>query len=923
VVNVVGRERELSLAEGFLDSAGERFSVLVLEGEAGIGKTTVWREVVRRAGERSFLVLSCRPAETEAKLGLSALGDLLESLPQTSFDVLPGAQRRALDVALFGADVGTGVVDERLLSTAVRSLLAVLASGAPVLVAVDDLQWLDSASAAVLAFVLRRLRAERIGFLASRRPAARTGLNVDELAASDESARMTIGPLSLAGIHSLLKDRLESAPSRSTLVRILTTSGGNPFFALEIGRLLEEVGVPAAGEPLPVPSGVQALVGRRVGKLPSRTREALLAAATLDDRREDTVRVALGHPIGRDLDPAERGQIARCERGVIVFAHPLFATAILASATAVERRQMHGRLAGAVDGAEARARHLALSVEGQDESVAETVHAAAREAAFRGAPAAASELVELSLRLGAPDCEAAHRRTLDLADYLLAAGERLRAREVLQRIEWWNGPSPRLQARAMARLCRLVCDAEHPAAAADFLELMLREPFGVEARAALHGGLSYSVSEVDAAKAAEHADEALDLLEPLGEDTDPWAHAAALYMRLRAGVLLGQGLDRDLIDRIDAVEARLSPERRRFERASPSIGYWLKHVDDLDGSRTWLDRNLREAVERGDETDQLHALAQLAITECWAGNLELAREHALAAVRLAEELKEEFAALLADEGLALVEAHVGDADAVRAIIALHPPPPSPRRHGTLLFRAALGLIELSLGNNGAADVQLRAGLQTAELIACREPGIHHMHADAAEAAVALGDVDRAERIGELLEEHGERTNHRWSLATGARVRALVAAASGDLEGALATVHLALERHDQLPMPFELARTLLVKGAIERRMRRRGEAGRSFEGALEIFEQMGARLWAARARAEFGRVGLRRRSGDELTDSERRVAELAARGLTNREVAAALFISPKTVEAILARVYRKLGIASRAELGVHMAESVRV
>ncbi len=284
-------------------------------------------------------------------------------------------------------------------------------------------------------------------------------------------------------------------------------------------------------------------------------------------------------------------------------------------------------------------------------------------------------------------------------------------------------------------------------------------------------------------------------------------------------------------------------------------------------------------------------------------------------------MKAGFAALLAAEALALVEAHLGNVDEVRAIIEQQPRPSFITRHGTLHFRAALGLVELSLGNNDAADVHLRAGLQAAEQVGCGEPGMHRMHANAAEAAVALGDLERAEQIGNFLEEHGQRTNHRWSLATGARVRALIAAARGDLE-ALAAAEQALERHDQLPMPFERARTLLVKGVIERRARMRGHAKSSFEQALEIFEHMAARLWADRARAELDRVGLRRTSGHELTEGERRVAELAAQGLTNREVAAALFMSPKTVEANLSRVYRKLGISSRAELGAQMAELVQ-
>jgi DNA-binding CsgD family transcriptional regulator len=701
-------------------------------------------------------------------------------------------------------------------------------------------------------------------------------------------------------------------------VRVHAASGGNPLYALEIGRLLEEVGPPPADEPLPIPADLQALVMRRVATLPPATREVLLAAAALDDPREETVRLALDRPIGVDLEPAEREQVAHCRRGQIGFVHPLFAAATLASATAAERRGAHRRLAAAVEGSEKRARHLALSVDGRDEPTAKAVDGAARDALFRGAPAAAAELAELGLRLGDPDPQTERRRTADLADYLFAAGERKRARLLLEGVSSWVGWPPGLQARAVGRLCQLVSEAEHPATAIELLERMLQQPLEVEARAAVHTSLSYSTSEIDAASAATHAEAALSLLEPLGDDADPAIHAAALYMRLRARVLLGRGLDRSVVDRIRGVEARLPPERR-FERASPSIAYWLRHVDDLDGSRTWLERNLQEAMESGFEGGELHALVHLAITECWAGRLARARQRALSAVELVGELGPGFSSVPADEALALVEAHVGNVDAVRSIVARQAPPSSATRRGTLLFRAALGLVELSLGDTEAADFHLRAGLAAAEQVGCREPGIHRMHANAAEAAVALGDLDRAERIGRFLEEHGERTNHRWSLATGARVRSLVAGARGDLGEALAAVEQSLKRNERLSMPFERARTLLVKGVLERRARRRGDAKASFEEALATFEQLGARLWAKRARGELERVGLRRTSGEGLTEGERRVAELAARGLTNREVAAALFMSPKTVESNLTRTYRKLGVRSRAQLVARITE----
>ena len=194
--------------------------------------------------------------------------------------------------------------------------------------------------------------------------------------------------------------------------------------------------------------------------------------------------------------------------------------------------------------------------------------------------------------------------------------------------------------------------------------------------------------------------------------------------------------------------------------------------------------------------------------------------------------------------------------------------------------------------------------------------------DEIEALVALGDLERAARLTETLAACGHRLDRPWALATSYRCRALVLGARGELAASRDAIDEALQAHERLPMPFELARTLLVQGQIERRARRKTAAKESFERALAIFEQIGMPLWAAKARADLDRVGLRRAAGNELTESERRVAELAASGLTNREVSAQLFISAKTVEATLARAYSKLGIRSRAQLGAHLAGESR-
>jgi DNA-binding CsgD family transcriptional regulator len=917
---VVGRDDALAQIERFLDEARHRYLAFVLEGEPGIGKTTVWREAVRRGEEAGFRILACRPAQAEAKLAFAALADLLRDVEADVFSELPEPQRNALDAALLRRRAETGRIDPRAVATALASVLARLAQTSPLLVAIDDVQWLDQPSAAALSFALRRLDdSSSMAVLVALRLESAHRPNVLGL---DRIERVRLGPLNLGALYHVIRSNLETVFPRPTLQRVEQASRGNPLFALEIARVLAERGVPAVGEPLPVPSDVQSLLRRRVRKLPAATREVLLAAASLAEPRVETLTAALGRPAEADLAPAEDAGIAECTNNAVVFAHPLYASAIVSSTDEAGRRRMHELLAGAVTALEERARHLALAREGDDEAVAGVVDEAARQAVQRGAPIAAAELVELALRLTVPGSEQEPRRLLDLAKYLHAAGEPERARSALESAGDLKSWPSHLRIEMMDVLAVASSYAHGPAALTELFESALDESMPGQAQAAAHIAISYAAQQIDAEQALEHAEAGLALVESLGEDVDPSFAVGALTTCARARVICGQGLDEDLVRRAVELEARLPSERVQAEPTSIAFAYWFKWLDDFDRSREWLTRYLDETSASGYDMFRAVVLAHLAHTECLAGNLLLAHEHALAACRISEELDVPRLRVLVETGLARVEAMLGKAEEARA----RAEPVDASVVGGAGFQidldATLGMLELSAGNHAAADEHLRKALERFELAHLAEPGLFRMHADAAEAAVALGDLERAERIREFLEDHGRRTGRRWSLATGARVRALIAAAHGELEEALAAVEEALRRHAELPMPLEHGRTLLVKGVIERRLRRRRASKASFEQALEIFAARGARLWEERAREELERLGLRRAAGDDLTESERRVAELTARGLTRREVAARLFVSPKTVDATLARVYRKLGIHTRAELGARMGEVVQ-
>jgi DNA-binding CsgD family transcriptional regulator len=268
----------------------------------------------------------------------------------------------------------------------------------------------------------------------------------------------------------------------------------------------------------------------------------------------------------------------------------------------------------------------------------------------------------------------------------------------------------------------------------------------------------------------------------------------------------------------------------------------------------------------------------------------------------------------------LVEAHAGRVESTRERLEAAFRATERTGYGiaALWTSGALGFLELSLGNASAAHRALDPMTQLVEAHGLEEPIRAFFVPDEIEALVALGELDRAERLTRMLAVRGRALDRPWALATGGRCRALLLAARGEPEIALAEIEHALAEHERLPMPLELGRTLLVRGQLERRLKKKSAAKESLEQALAIFDDIGAMLWVERARAELARVGLRRAGRDELTETERRVAELAASGLTNREVAAQLFLSPKTVEANLARIYRKLDIRSRAELGARLA-----
>ncbi|MDX6512246.1 MAG: hypothetical protein QOE36_1750, partial [Gaiellaceae bacterium] len=887
---VVGREVEIAGIDSFLGPSGPGVMVLSIAGEPGIGKTTVWQEAVRLARDRGYSVLAAGSTESEAKLSFVGLGDLLSSVPAALVASLPPPQRAALDVALLRVEV-TRPPDRRLLGTAFGSLLRELAADAEVVVALDDVQWLDPPSRAVLEFALRRLRETPVRVVVSMRTATRSPLL--DVVPDERRRRLVLGPLSVAALHRIFEERLGRSFPRPTLVRIAKASAGNPFYALETARLL---GANPGLSPLPVPADVLALARARIRALPAGSRDALLRAAAA--ARPD-VRLVPPGPLAAG---EEAGLVDIAADGRIAFSHPLYASAVYASAPLARRREAHRALAEAVSDPEERARHLALAAAGPDEDVASVVEQAARLARARGAPDAAAELGELAVRLTPPGTIAVQERRLELAMYLELVGELEQAALLLEDLSA-SASDFDLRAGALLRLSELVYrragEAEASAVARDALAAA-RDPI---LRARCQAALALWSATVDVVAAATAARDAVDALESAGADAG--IRSFALASLVRVDLFAGNGFDESAAQRALELEAS-APPPAVDDRVVFKLGQWLRYVDDFDGARSRLAEAEQAAEEEGDESSLVNILLNCVILDLWSGAWSRAEQ---LSERLATVAGQLGVAHVAADWQAYVDAHLGRLEAVRkAALAADRAEPII----DMLSLRTLGIVELAAGLYEDANAHLARALVLAEQVGFREPAIWRLEGDAIEAAVAAGELDRAEQLVLRFEEQAARSRIPWCLAVSARSRGLVLAGRSQLHEAATALEGALSAHDRCPMPFERARTLLALGRVARRLKQKRKARETFEAALLVFEELGAALWAERTREELRRVTTRK-APETLTATEREIAGLAAAGLTNQMIAERAFVSRKTVEANLARAYRKLGISSRAQL----------
>ena len=899
--HVVGRESELAVLGRFLEGEGDA-PALVLTGGPGLGKTTLWEATVDEARRRGLRVLSSRASGAEAKLSFTALIDLLDGVEGEELAAIPRPQLSALEVALLRAEPAGTAPESRAIALGVFNGLRALAARGRLLVAVDDLQWLDPPSSEALSFAARRLEDRSVAFLLARRPGRPSAL--ERAFAPARLERLDVGPLSLGAIRSMLSERFGLTLPRQVLRQLVESTMGNPLFALEVGRSLLAEPALEPGTELPVPDAIEDLLGTRVARLAPETRRLLLAVALSADLRRSQLEAI------SDPDAVE----GAADAGLLVFdgdrvraSHPLVAAAARKHSRPSSRRELHLVLAGVVGDEELQARHLALATYHPNSKLAGIVSAAAATASARGARQEAVELAEHALRLTPSTAGERSDRLLTLGRYLADAGDPPRLTQVLApELDSLPPGAPRVRA------CILLIDGvlESGDDVRRYIDRALAESRGEPAlRAAVlaESASDTAVTRVERIREAEaRALEALEAAE--GADAD--VTRSALHSLAWARSLRGCSIT-DLCERFEAVS-----EAPYYLVGSPQrvAGQRLVWRGEVDEARALLTHLLSLADERGEAMSYALQRLHLCELELRVGNWDTAAR-----------LLDEWAESLEREALpwpmyprcrALLAAGRGrPAEAERwAAEAIESGEAAGVAWDALEALRARGIAALVEGSHGRAAESLQKVWEHTRREGVEEPGAFPAAPDLVEALVESGDLGQATSVTRLLRTLATELQHPWGLTTAARCDALVRLAATHDETALVDLAAAASAYATLGLRFDQARTLLLLGRAERRLRKWGAARRSLERAVAAFEAIGSPGWAEHTRVQLTRIsGRRPRAEGELTPTEQRVAALASDGLSNKEIAGTLFVTVPTVERHLSHVYAKLGVRSRGQL----------
>ncbi len=905
---LVGRDAERRRLDALLRSAREdRSAVLVIRGDPGIGKTALLEYAAEQAEDMN--VLRCVGIEAEHEMPFAGMHQLVRSSLEL-LDRLPAPQAAALRGALgLSADA---VADRFLVSLALLSLLAETCEERPTLCCIDDAQWLDAPSAEALLFAARRFEAEPIAVL--------LGVREGELRRFDAPGLpvLELGALDSGDSRTLLAARLGKGASAEVLEMLLTAAAGNPLALLELPAALTagqlEGSEPILGPP-PVRPAVEEAFRARVAELSETTERVLLIAAA--DEAGDLAAIGraaerLGIDAAAELDVAERAGLVQ-QNGTVVFRHPLVRSAVYRGAPRSERKAVHEALATVVEDPARAAWHRALVADGNEESIAAALDDAGAQAAARGAHATASAAFERAAELSEDDAlkgqrlQRAAQASVDAgrADAGLALVERARPLvtgpmdeanlNLVRSAVIGRRGTPREAYDLVMGAADKLADVE-PDVAAELALLSIAAGF--------QGGWGEGIFE-----------EARARIERIASDSETKRFTTLFLEGSQALVDGDLDLARERLDAAIEIAERARSASLLDFGAGPLLFYSVficLSRGDLSRTHQLLAETLAQDRVHGGMWVIVAILPLCALTELAAGRPAVATSLVAEGLEIAEQLgfENDKTALLAVG--ARVAALLGQDEECRqsAEAALKRAAANGVGWAATGARVALAQLELSLGNASEAM----------NLLEQVEPSLFPPQAllatpDLVDAALRAGEPERAEAALERFASWASLSREPLVPGMVARCRGMLAA-DPDMAKLLFTE--ALEHHTNGVPPFERARTQLAYGERLRRDRHRVEARAQLRPALEAFEGAGARLWAERARGELNATGetARKRDDstrDDLTPQELRIAQLVASGATNRDVAAQLFVSPKTVEYHLHKVFLKLGVKSRIEL----------
>ncbi len=904
---VVGRDAELAQLERVLWD-GRGGGAIVMIGGPGIGKTTLWDATVAAARARGMRVLAARSSGSEAQLPFAGLIDLCERIGPDEMAELPAPQRSALEAALLRAEPRGGPAESTAIALGLLGTVRWVADHRPALIAIDDLQWLDRPSADLLAFVARRLGDLDVRFLLARR-AARTGA-LEQVLVRQGLERMRVVGLSLGAVRRLLFERLGLTLSRQLLRRIVEVTEGNPLFALEVGRSLLDTGTPTAADEIPLPDSVEEMLGIRLARLRAPVRLVLLAIALSSDPRVDQLAAVSGEGA---IEGAVDAGLVEIEGDRVRASHPLLAAVAQRQAGVRERRELHLALAESADEEQLRVLHLALATTRPEAELAARLAAAAKDACARGARRQAVLLAGHALRLTPAVAAERPERVMALAERLDEAGELPRLTALLEE-EMASLPIGALRARAW----ELLGDGANVSSLREqnrYLERALAE-CGEDRN--MRASLLAKMAGNAAVGAITQLRDAEQLaMNALSEATEGRIKHEALYELAWPRVLTGRPVD-DLCEQSRVAEDPAAYVSGTPERVAAKRLLWR---GEIDGARELLSKLAALADARGEPTSYAMVRFHLCELELRAGELD-------AASRLLDEWAEssDFETQFRPQYQrcrALLAAVRGDAqDAARwAAETIERSRAAAYRWDELEALRARGTAALLEQAPERAVEDLRAVWEHCEREGVLDPGAFPVAPELVEALVELGELDAAQAVTERLAQLAERQQHPWATASAKRCRGLVMLAfDARDEGAATVLGDAADSFERLGLRFDAGRCQLGLGRARRRSKQWRAAREALEAAAATFAALAATGWAERARGELARVGARRPRADaeELTPSERRVVELAAEGLANKQIASALYVTVNTVEVHLAHAYAKLGVHSRSQLARALA-----